>query len=117
MIGPTTKPTKRSIAVHSPPPTTWQKVSIHSELVAMAMMTKARTAPAIGMPALGTTGMSGRSPAEVAPPCSSPTAADCTILRTPALEMVFGRGTTNVAWVRQGSRHRDDAALRVTALG
>jgi len=26
MIGPTTKPTKRSIAVHSPPPTTWQNI-------------------------------------------------------------------------------------------
>ena len=38
-IGPTTKPTNRSIAVQSPPPTTWQKTSPHRASRAIATTT------------------------------------------------------------------------------
>ncbi len=54
-IGPTISPTNRSIAVHSAPPTTWQKVSAHSQLPAMDAMTNTTTAATTGSPRSGTT--------------------------------------------------------------
>ena len=48
-------PTNRSIAVHSAPPTTWQKVSAHSQLPAMDAMTNTTTAATTGRPRSGTT--------------------------------------------------------------
>ncbi|HEY6315979.1 MAG TPA: hypothetical protein VIY52_34945 [Streptosporangiaceae bacterium] len=59
-IGPTISPTNRSIAVHSPPPTTWQKVSAHSQLPAIAAMTNATTTATVGSPRTGTTCTCGR---------------------------------------------------------
>ena len=50
MIGPTTKPTKRSMAVQSPPPTMWQKTSPQRELRAMATTTPISTIATSGSP-------------------------------------------------------------------
>src|SRR5215469_2701771 len=71
-IGPTMSPTNRSIAVHRPPPTTWQNVSAHSQLPAMDAMTNATTAATIGRPFSGTTWIVGR-----AATCAVPTAPTC----------------------------------------
>src|SRR5262252_3275574 len=71
-IGPTMSPTNRSIAVHRPPPTTWQNVSAHSQLPAMEAMTNATTAATIGRPFSGTTWIVGR-----AATCAVPTAPTC----------------------------------------
>ena len=54
-IGPMISPTNRSTAVHRPPPTTWQKVSAHSQLPAMDAMTNTTTTATIGSPRSGTT--------------------------------------------------------------
>src|SRR6516162_5664691 len=54
-IGPTISTTNRSIAVHRPPPTTWQNVSAHNQFPAMAAMTNTTTAATIGRPFTGTT--------------------------------------------------------------
>src|SRR3954447_24655989 len=53
-IGPTTKPTKRSIAVQSPPPTTWQKTSPQRASRAIATTTPMSTSATIGSALRGT---------------------------------------------------------------
>ena len=63
MIGPTTKPTNRSIAVHSPPPTTWQKTSPQRASRAIATTTPTSTSATIGNPLSGTITTGGRSAA------------------------------------------------------
>src|ERR1035438_8439786 len=45
-IGPITKPTNRSIPVHSPPPTTWANINIHLQFVAIATKTNATASAA-----------------------------------------------------------------------
>src|SRR5579859_5473589 len=59
-IGPTISPTNRSIAVHRPPPTTWQNASAHSQFPATDAMTNATTTATIGRPRSGTTCTRGR---------------------------------------------------------
>src|SRR5579875_275900 len=54
MIGPTTRPTKRSMAVHSAPPATWLNMSAQVQLPAIATITKMTTAPTMGNPFNGT---------------------------------------------------------------
>jgi hypothetical protein len=69
-------PTNRSIAVHRPPPTTWQNVSAHSQLPAMDAMTNATTAATIGRPLSGTTWIVGRAATgavPTTPACMFPT--------------------------------------------
>src|SRR5581483_4949839 len=61
-IGPTTKPTKRSIAVHSPPPTTWQKTSPQRSSRAIATTTPISASATNGSPRTRMTWTRGRSP-------------------------------------------------------
>ena len=54
MIGPTMRPTKRSIAVQSPPPTTWKKSSAQSLLLGDRDDQADQHAATIGIPLRGT---------------------------------------------------------------
>ena len=62
MVGPITKPMKRSTPVQTPPPATWRKVSAHVQLPAIEATMKTTTAPTIGSPFSGTidAGIAGR---------------------------------------------------------
>ena len=53
-IGPTTKPTNRSTAVQSPPPTTWKKSIAHNLFEAIAATSATKTTPTMGSAFLGT---------------------------------------------------------------
>ncbi len=69
-------PTNRSIAVHSAPPTTWQKVSAHSQFPAIDAMTNTTTAATIGSPRSGTTwtwDRRGPGVPSTVPACTFPT--------------------------------------------
>ena len=54
MIGPTMRPTNRSMAVQSPPPTTWKNTSAQRLLLAIATIRPITTAATIGIPLRGT---------------------------------------------------------------
>ncbi len=54
MIGPRTRPRNRSMIVQAAPPATWKKVSGHSELTAMAMISRTITTPDMARPTRGT---------------------------------------------------------------
>src|SRR5512146_2247809 len=75
-IGPTISPTNRSIAVHSAPPTTWQKVRAHSQFPAIDAMTNTTTAATTGSPRSGTTwtrDWRGPDVPSAVPACTFPT--------------------------------------------
>ncbi len=95
-MGPMTNPTKRSIPVQSPPPTTWKKSSAQSQLPAMATTRKPRTTPTIGMPATGTICTAGRTDGEVDP---RPSAG-------PALDLVQAEGKETLDGVLTLGRSR-----------
>ena len=88
-IGLMISPTNRSIAVHSAPPATLQKVSAHSQLPAMDAMTNTTTAATTGRPRSGTTWILGRTGT-----CAVPTAPACTfptsVMGIPSLQVRQG---------------------------
>src|ERR1700761_9480889 len=63
MIGPRTRPRKRSMMVQAAPPATWKNSSGHSLLEAMAAISPAMMTPTIGSPLSGTISKSGRAAA------------------------------------------------------
>ncbi len=60
-IGPMTRPTKRSMPVHSPPPTTWLNIRPHFQFPAIDTATKTTASATTGSPLRGTTWILGRS--------------------------------------------------------
>ena len=50
-----TSPTKRSMPVHNPPPTTWLNIKPHCQLKPIESATNKTAAPTTGNPANGTT--------------------------------------------------------------
>src|SRR5581483_11261059 len=138
-IGPTTSPTKRSIAVQAPPPATWQKFRPQVQSEAIEPISRPSAAATNGSPASGTIEAGGRGNASacVAPAGPGTAAASLTGgtistradgLDADGADLVLGRPDVRVAdVVRQPAdlrlaeveRHPDEAgvnAVRVLRL-
>src|SRR6185312_16058834 len=90
MIGPRTRPRNRSMIVHAAPPATWQNVSGHSLLDAIAAMSSAMMTATIGSPLSGTISKSS-GPAGGA--CSASAAAGGAVISV--MRASYGSGATS----------------------